>query len=257
MNNSSGHRTGVDQAQAVEKGDAFSRAEMFSGLETETLRSLMDRFKRATFDADEPLFLEGEPAQAFHLVARGKIKVVQSSPDGQEVLLHVFERGGIIGALPTIDEGTYPASAISLEPAVTYFVTAADFSDFMLDHPSITRSLLRFATRMLQSSHRRLRELATERVERRVARSLARLASQLGVEQDDEIVIQAPLSRQDLADMSGTTLFTISRTLKEWQRQGIVRAGRKKVVILQPHRLIEIAEDLPQSHSDAPPAGNG
>lgn len=249
--------TRASPAEAEEKAKAFEQAEMFHGLESEALRSLMARFKRATHDADETLFMEGEPAHAFHLVASGKIKVVQSSPDGHEVLLHVFERGGILGALPTIGEGTYPASAVTLEPAVTYFITAEDFNRFMVDHPSIMRRLLLFATRMLQSSHRRLRELATERVERRIARSLARLASQLGEEQEEGIIIQAPLSRQDLADMSGTTLFTISRTLKEWQRQGIVKAGRKEVIILQPHRLIAIAEDLPEGQSEAASGSSG
>ena len=87
--------------------------------------------------------------------------------------------------------------------------------------------------------------MATERVEQRIARTLARLANQIGRQTETGILIDAPLTRQDLAEMTGTTLFTVSRTLKAWERDGILEVGREKVTIADPHRLVVLGEDLP------------
>jgi CRP/FNR family transcriptional regulator, nitrogen oxide reductase regulator len=90
----------------------------------------------------------------------------------------------------------------------------------------------------------RYRELATERVERRLARTVLRLASQVGRKTDEGVLLDLPLTRQDLAEMSGTTLFTVSRILSQWEDQELVRAGRERLVIRFPHGLVSIAEDL-------------
>lgn len=245
-------RGGLDSdPDRADLSPAFKQAELFQGLSEQQLASVAARFKRATYDQDEIILLQGAPAEAFYLVGEGKVKVVQTSVEGLEVLLHVFEPGGVIGALPTVGEDTYPATAITLEPATIFYIMADDFDQLLLEHPRVGRNLLKFATRMLQSAHQRLREMATERVERRIARTLARLVRQLGEEREGEIKIDAPLSRQDLADMSGTTLYTVSRTLKSWERQGLLRAGRKQLTILRPHDLITIAEDLPDPSQQA------
>ena len=226
--------------------EIFKRAELFAGLPEDELGQVGRFFKSAQFEQDETIFLEGEPADSFHLVASGKVKVVQTSAEGLEVILHIFDPGGVLGALPAVGNDTYPASAVTLEPVETYFINHEDFEQLMEQHPRVARNLLGFATRMLQAAHRRLRELSTEKVERRIARTLVRLTTQLGEEKGDSLLIDAPLSRQDLADMSGTTLYTVSRTLKEWERAGILVARRKQVEILRAHKLIAIAEDLPE-----------
>ena len=229
---------------------AFKQAELFSDLEDDELRQVVGYFKSASFGPNETIFLENELANAFHLVAKGKVKVVQTSIEGLEVILHIFEPGGIVGALPTAGQETYPASAITLEEVETFFITHEDFNHLLIQHPTVTRHLLKFAARMLQIAHRRIRELATERVERRIARTLVRLTRQLGHEHDDDdtLVIDAPLSRQDLAELSGTTLYTVSRTLKAWERAGLLHSERKLLKILRPHKLITIAEDLPEKN---------
>ncbi|MEA4906403.1 MAG: Crp/Fnr family transcriptional regulator, partial [Anaerolineaceae bacterium] len=91
----------------------------------------------------------------------------------------------------------------------------------------------------------RYRELATERVERRLARNVLRLAGQTGRKTEEGILLDLPLTRQDLAEMSGTTLFTVSRILSRWEDQGLVLTGRERLVIRVPHSLVSIAEDLP------------
>lgn len=88
------------------------------------------------------------------------------------------------------------------------------------------------------------RELATERVERRIARALLRLAAQAGQHEADGVCIDFPISRQDVAELTGTTLYTVSRTLSQWEKQGIVQSGRKRVLIRSLRTLAALAEDL-------------
>jgi CRP-like cAMP-binding protein len=87
-------------------------------------------------------------------------------------------------------------------------------------------------------------------VAQRVARTLLRLARQAGQREEEGVLIGLPLSRENLAEMTGTTLYTVSRILSGWEEQGLVEAGRERVLIRLPHALVAIAEDLP---SNIPP----
>jgi CRP-like cAMP-binding protein len=106
---------------------------------------------------------------------------------------------------------------------------------------------MRLLSERLREVQERFRELATERVAQRIARALLRLVRQAGRRVKNGVLIDMPLSRQDLAEMTGTTLYTVSRTLSEWESRGILESGREKVLVKRPHALVAIAEDLPQN----------
>jgi CRP-like cAMP-binding protein len=110
--------------------------------------------------------------------------------------------------------------------------------------PRIAINAIQILAERIREFQDRIRELATERVERRIARALLRLARQSGKKVSEGVLIDLPLTRQDLAEMSGTTLYTVSRTLSQWESQGLVYASREKVIIRYPHGLVMIAEDL-------------
>jgi CRP-like cAMP-binding protein len=224
---------------------AFQQAHIFDGLTPEQIDEVARRFHTRALDDDQVLFREDDPASVFYLVLEGQVKIVQDTAEGFEVILHVLGPGNIVGALPTLGEGTYPAGAVSLGSSLVGFIEAEMFDHILHDYPSITKNLLLFATRVLQRSHRKIKELSTERVERRIARALGRLSDQLGRQIDEGILLDFPLSRQDLAEMAGTTVYTVSRTLKEWERRGILLLGRERIVISSPHDLTAIGEDLP------------
>jgi CRP-like cAMP-binding protein len=106
---------------------------------------------------------------------------------------------------------------------------------------------LRLVAGRFQELQKRYRELATERVERRIARALLRLARQTGRRTEGGVLLDLPLSRQDLGEMTGTTLYTVSRTLSSWEQQRLIETGRERIIIRNPHGLVSIAEDLPAS----------
>ena len=223
---------------------AFKQAHIFKDLKPDQIEAVADHFRTRALKDDEILFHQNDHAAVFYLILEGQLKILQTTAEGFEVILHVLGPGDIVGALPTIGEGTYPASATSLGSTLVAFVDAESFDHILHKHPLVARNLLRFATKVLQRSHLKIRELATERVERRIARALSRLAGQLGRKENGKIHLDFPLSQQDLAEMTGTTVYTVSRTLNEWKRQGILDHGRERIVILEPHKLVEIGEDL-------------
>jgi CRP-like cAMP-binding protein len=235
----------VVEKPAVEVHPVFASASIFTGLGPQALQSIAALFSPRRFPRDAALFLEGDPAETYYLLADGRVKITQASAEGFEVILHLLGPGDLVGALPNLNEDTYPANATALTEVVAFAVSPADFDTILERHPSVAIHLLRFAAARLRASHARLRELATERVEQRIARTLARLAAQIGERTERGIVLRAPLSRQDLAELTGTTLFTVSRTLKEWERRGILIAGREQVILLNTHALATIGEDLP------------
>jgi CRP-like cAMP-binding protein len=116
--------------------------------------------------------------------------------------------------------------------------------DFVMRVPQMALNAMRIMAEQLQEIQERFRQAATERVDRRLAHTLMRLAAQSGKKVEDGILIDLALTRQDLAEMSGTTLYTASRMLSQWEEQKLVIAGRKRVIIRNPHGLARIVEDV-------------
>jgi CRP/FNR family transcriptional regulator, nitrogen oxide reductase regulator len=188
-------------------------------------------------------FFQGDPANYLYVLISGQVKLTQSNPAGQQVNLRTLFPWQAFGALGAVrDDATYPASAEATEDSAALAISSATFKQMMQTRPYLSAGILQLMASYVQEMQTRYRELATERVQQRIARMLLRLASQSGQKARD--AIELSLSRQDLAEMSGTTLYTVSRVLAEWERQGLVKLGRENVLILQPHGLVLLAEGL-------------
>jgi cAMP-binding proteins - catabolite gene activator and regulatory subunit of cAMP-dependent protein kinases len=192
------------------------------------------------------LFEQGDPARAFFVLADGRLKVTQVTADGQQVTLRYIGPGEMFGCVAVSGQSSYPGTASAVVDSVVLAWQANRASELIERHPKFGARVLRTMGDRVQEAHARLREMATERVERRVARTLLRLAREAGKRTEHGIAIDIPLSRQDIAEMTGTTLYTVSRILSAWENEGIVDAARQHVVIRTPHALVKIAEDLPE-----------
>jgi len=190
-------------------------------------------------------FFQGDPATYLYVLTSGQIKLLQTNPNGQNVNLRTISPWQMFGALGAVRaDATYPASAQALEDS-TALAIRSDFLHSMLEtRPHISFDLMKLMTSYIQEMQARYRELATERVEQRVAGALLRLAAQMGIKTGKETSIELSFSRQDLAEMTGTTLYTVSRLLSEWERQGIIATGRERIKILKPHELVRISDNL-------------
>jgi CRP-like cAMP-binding protein len=140
-------------------------------------------------------------------------------------------------------QAEYPASAEALEDSSALAISSHFLREMLLSHPHLSMDMMQLMTSYIQEMQSRYRELATERVEQRICRAVLRLAAQSGQKVEDGI--ELTLSREDLAEISGTTLHTVSRVLADWHRRGLIEAGRERLRILEPHALVKLADGLP------------
>ncbi|HET7770898.1 MAG TPA: Crp/Fnr family transcriptional regulator [Chloroflexota bacterium] len=237
---------------------AFLRAApLFSALPGKTLERVAQAFRVHQLARGEYAFLEGDPARSLNLLAGGRLKVVRETDDGKEVIVRLVEPGELFGAAGGWGEAAYPASAVAQDDSVVLQLPAAELERLIASEPAFAVAMVRELGARLREAEARVRELQTERVERRIARVLLRLANKTGTRTARGIEIGIPLTRQDLAELAGTTLSTASRTLSAWDQQHLVEAGRGRVVILRPHALVELAEELAPLEARATSPGRG
>ncbi|MEO8601964.1 MAG: Crp/Fnr family transcriptional regulator [bacterium] len=194
-------------------------------------------------------FRQGTIADAVYVLNRGRVKLTQSTPKQAHVLLRFIAPGEMFD-LTSLDGQPYTLSAEATRWSQAVVWKVPTMIALMERYPSIAVNALREMAARLQELRERYRELATERVERRVAHALIRLAREAGWRRESGFsLVDIPLSRQDLAEMTGTTLYTVSRILAGWRRDGIIESGRQRLAILQPSAVQAIAEDLPGATS--------
>jgi CRP/FNR family transcriptional regulator, nitrogen oxide reductase regulator len=243
-------RTGASQNWHTDERIAFlAGAPLFGQLPPEVLQDVAARVHVKRVARSSFVFLEGEPARSLNVLAEGRVKVVRETDEGQEVILRLIQPGDIFGGAGGWGEPNYPATARAQEDAVVLQLPAETFGDLIAHQPAFALAVVHELGQRLRTAEARVRELQTERVERRIARVLLRLANKTGRSTAKGIELGSPLTRQDLAELAGTTLSTASRTLSAWDQQGIVIASREHVTIARPHQLVSIAEDLPQRQS--------
>jgi CRP-like cAMP-binding protein len=197
-----------------------------------------------SIEEGEFFFFQGDPAEYVYVLTSGQVKLLQSNPNGKQVNIRTIQPWEMFAALGAVrSDAAYPVSAQALQDSSALAIKSIFMNEMMRTRPYLAMALTRLMTEMVQGIQVRYRELATERVEQRIARTLLRLASQIGERvQRETTMVELSFTRQDLAEMTGTTLFTVSRTLSEWEKSGYIEAGREKIRIKNPHELVKIAE---------------
>jgi CRP-like cAMP-binding protein len=216
---------------------------VFQNATDEDLKLIAGHGIERSIEEGEFFFFQGDPADYLYVLISGRAKLMQTNPAGQQVNLRTINEWQMFGALGAVRDGaTYPATAQALENSTALAIKSEYLHELMETRPYLSFDLMKLMTGYIQEMQERYRELATEKVERRIARALLRLAAQMGAKNAGGI--ELTFTRQDLAEMSGTTIYTVSRILSEWERQGLVEAGRERVLIRNPHGVVSIAEEL-------------
>jgi CRP-like cAMP-binding protein len=185
------------------------------------------------------LFVEGDRAEQVSVVIEGCVKIMQLGPDGEEVILHVAGRGEVVGVFsPLLHRKQHVCSAQALRTCIVLSWTAAGFESLMETFPSLRKNVTLMLEQRLNELERRFRELSTEKVSVRLANALVRLSRQIGQVVGQRVEIR--LSHEEVAKMIGTTLFTVSRILSEWEASGIVALARERVVVVNPRALADV-----------------
>ncbi len=210
----------------------------FRRLDRMQIREILDEAVSRRFDAGVAIFDEGSDAERFYLLLDGTIRVIRTTPAGEQVIVLNIGSGQLFGIAPALGRTTYPATAVTADECLTLSWPASSWPRFVERYDGFASESYRTVGQRVGEMNTRIVELATQHVEQRVANALLRMVNQSGKKVEIGIEIDFPLTRQNISDMTGTTLHTVSRLLSAWEKNGIVASGRKRVVVTDPHRLV-------------------
>lgn len=224
------------------------RSRVFDGLTETERREWLAAARRRDARRNEAVARQGESVRTFQMVESGLLKLLQLTPEGRELIVRFVGPGEPFGGIAVLEAAAYPVTALALEPT-RLLAWSVDVLRPLLDrYPQVRLNITREIASHMTDALTRVRELATERVSQRLAHTLLRLMRQAGTRGPDGVLIAHPLTRQELADLVGTTLYTVSRTLSRWQAQGILRTTRRQLLVRAPTSL----EALSRGSDDSP-----
>jgi len=214
---------------------------LFSGLTREQCREIASWARARTFARDEILFMQGQPVRSLILIEAGSVKLTQLSSNGNEVILWMIGKGDAVGEHADESSSTHSCSARAMEECKALTWEHARLQNLLIKFPQIRNNIHHILSGRLHELEERFREVATEKVAKRLALTLLRLLKKVG--NVSRGGVQISLSREEMAQMTGTTLFTISRTLSKWGGEGFVLPRREAVLVRDLQRLIEVGEE--------------
>ena len=184
-----------------------------------------------TYDKGETIFREGDAPDFLVTIASGRVKVVKMMPSGKEIILEIFGAGDPVGAVVAYEGRPYPPRRSRSRPASCILVRRSEFFALLEGHPSFVRGFLTGMAQRIVELTRRIPEVAGGRVETRFAHLFLKLAERVGEPRPDGRFVPMPLTRQELADLTGTTTETCIRIMSRWGKEGIVSTERDGFVV--------------------------
>lgn len=223
---------------------------LFANMAEAELDRLLTRATMRRIEIGEAVFEQGQKATRFFLLLHGRLKVAQVTPAGQQIIVRVVHPGDLFGFAQALQREDYPGTPIAAAESVVMSWPNEVWGSIVEQNPHLAVNAMRTIGQRLQEAHTRIREMSTEEVERRVAHAVLRLVEQAGRHDRDGVHVDFPLSRQDVAELTGTTLHTVSRLFSAWESQGIVKGGRQKLLVRDKSRLQALADGSTRSNSD-------
>lgn len=215
----------------------------FAGIKGEDLDFILSMAQSQRLPRDAEVFRQGEEAQRFFLLLSGHVRVLRTTPDGEQVIVRYINEGEVLGMAVALGRNVYPATAVAVDDCVVLSWPNAAWPQIQSRVPAFGASAYRTIGSRLEETQMRVVQMSTQQVEQRIAGAVLRLATQAGLKTQEGIEIGFPITRQEIAEMTGTTLYTVSRVLSAWEQEGIVRSARQRVVVTNPHALFLLSEN--------------
>jgi len=224
----------------------LSRAAYFRGLGEHELDSIDARMQAVSWAAGDYLYHAGDPAESLHVVAEGRVKLSQVTPDGTETISDILVPGELFGAMSSLGEPFHEQSASALVGTCTLRIDQAAFREVLATLPRVGLRVLDDVAARLVRAQSDIGGQGTETVAQRTATALLRLADKLGEDRGREgILLEVPLSRSDLAGLARSTPESVSRVMSRWKKQGVIDSGRRWTALLDRQRLEDEAAGSP------------
>ncbi len=220
------------------KTEILRHSSIFSSLHDDELSELTNLAIKKSFMPNEFIFWDGDAPEWFYIVAKGKVKIIKHSSLGKEFIIAFFGPGEMFGEVAVFENKPYPASAQTVTETKVIGIKREDFLSFLVNWPQVALKIINILAGRLRDAQSRLKDLAGERVEQRLASVLLMLSAKLGN--------TLPFTRQEIADMVGTTTETAIRVTSHLKDRGIIHSVRGKVIILDEKKLRLLAEGPPR-----------
>lgn len=211
--------------------EMLGRTPLFADLTPDELVEVDRRCHAHGFVAGEAIYHAGTPATRLYVVASGSVKVVMPTADGRETVLDLCGPGDPLGAVPALGQDRHADSAWALAPSCLLGLDSTEYAQIMEDFPAVALATLKGVSRRLSESRRAVHLLAGAPLPQRLAAMLLLLAEKVGREWEGGVLIDVPLTREDLASMAGAATESVSRLLSTWKRTGLIDSGRRWIAI--------------------------
>ncbi len=214
----------------------------FSRLERGQIRTILDQASSRRYEPGIRIFNEGDPADRFFMLLDGYVRVVRITATGEQVTALHIPAGQLLGIAKAIGRETYPATAVTAAESIALSWPMRLWDTFVAEYDGFATETYKTVGHRVGEMNTRIVELATQQVEQRVANAVLRLVNQTGRKVDGGIEIDFPITRQDLSELTATTLHTVSRLLSGWEKQGLVQSKRKRIKVCDPHALVLLSQ---------------
>ncbi|MEC8040118.1 MAG: Crp/Fnr family transcriptional regulator [Pseudomonadota bacterium] len=214
----------------------------FSKLDRSEIRTILDHASSRRYEAGVAIFEEDAPAERFYMLLDGYVRVIRITPTGDQVTALHIPAGQLLGFAKAIGRVTYPATAVTATESIVLSWPMQLWDNFVSDYEGFSTETYKTVGNRLGEMNNRVVEMSTLHVEQRVASALLRLIHQTGRKTPDGIEIDFPITRQDLSELTATTLHTVSRLLSAWEKKGLIQSKRKRIKVLDPDALLSLSE---------------
>ncbi len=220
------------------KLEFIRRVHLFEDLNQEELREAVQYMNFREYDKNDYLFFEEDAEPGIFVLVDGLVKLIKETQDGKTIIVRLVFPGDVFGWIEwgkTSPKNTYTAMAV-LKSKVLY-ISNKDFINLAIKYPAVAIKMTCDATANLLHTYEILKSIASGRVEERIAKVLLELADRIGIKRNGKIIIRLPLTRQDIAEMTGTTVETAIRVMSRWKKQGIINTERGYIEIINRREL--------------------
>ena len=215
----------------MDEREVLRTVPIFSELSDEDISSLAHLALRKRYPKDTVVFFENEEGDFFFTILEGRIKVTILGDDGREVILSVLGPGDFFGEMALLDNEPRSATAIAVEESELLSLHRNDFQSVLNDNRSITSALIRVLSARLRRANHQISTLALLDVYGRVARVIVDMAREEGRRLKDGRIAFRRATHQEIANRIGTTRETVTRMLKDLERQGLIHVEGKEMVV--------------------------
>jgi CRP/FNR family transcriptional regulator, cyclic AMP receptor protein len=217
--------------------EVLKKLTFFSELQEQDLEKIANISIERNYKKNMLIFMEDEPGEAFYYIKSGKVKIFRTYEDGREYIIHIFGEGDIFGEATLFNNINYPASALVYEDASIGIIKNSDLEKLVMQNSELSLKLIKLFAKKIIFAHQKIKDLTFNDVFSRTASQLIKLAKEYGLKTEKGTIIKIQLSRQELAEMVGTTRETISRVIGKFKKEKSISESNDNILILSFEKL--------------------